>query len=123
MALLVGVVQTLTQMHDPVVGLVPRLAVVLLVALVVLPWALESWVAYATRRHSGRSPNGCDLRIETGGAHLQEAILEASRDGCRVGRAPWALIAARALGRGVDGAGVRDGGARLADAAGLDGRR
>lgn len=47
-ALLVGVVQTLTQMHDPVVGLVPRLAVVLLVALAVLPWALESWVSYAT---------------------------------------------------------------------------
>jgi len=47
-ALLVGVAQTLTQMHDPVVGLVPRLAVVLLVALAVLPWALESWVAYAT---------------------------------------------------------------------------
>ena len=47
-ALVVGVVQTLTQMHDPVVGLVPRLAAVLLVALAVLPWALDSWIAYAT---------------------------------------------------------------------------
>ncbi len=46
-ALVVGVVQTLTQMHDPVVGLVPRLAAVLLALLAVLPWAIESWVAYA----------------------------------------------------------------------------
>ena len=47
-ALAVGVVQTLTQMHDPVVGLVPRLAAVLLAALAVLPWAIETWVAYAS---------------------------------------------------------------------------
>ena len=50
-ALVVGVVvgigQTLTQMHDPVVGLVPRLVAVLLAALVALPWLLGRWVAYA----------------------------------------------------------------------------
>ncbi len=45
--LLVGVAQTLTQMHEPVVGLVPRLVAVLLVVLAVLPWLLSSWVAYA----------------------------------------------------------------------------
>ena len=47
-ALVVGVVQTLTQMHDPVVGLVPRLAAVLLALLAVLPWAIESWVSFAS---------------------------------------------------------------------------
>ncbi len=47
-AILVGILQTLTQMHDPVVGLVPRLAAVLLVVLAVLPWAVETWVTYAS---------------------------------------------------------------------------
>jgi flagellar biosynthetic protein FliQ len=46
--LLVGIGQTLTQMHEPVVGLVPRLVAVLLVVLAVMPWFLASWVAYAT---------------------------------------------------------------------------
>jgi flagellar biosynthesis protein FliQ len=50
-ALLVGVVvgigQTLTQMHEPVVGLIPRLVAVLLVLLLVLPWLLGTWVSYA----------------------------------------------------------------------------
>ncbi len=45
--LLVGVAQTLTQMHEPVVGLVPRLVAVLLVVLAVLPWLLGCWVEYA----------------------------------------------------------------------------
>ena len=45
--LLVGIGQTLTQMHDPVVGQVPRLVAVLLVVLAVLPWLLSRWVAYA----------------------------------------------------------------------------
>ncbi len=44
-ALLVGVVvgmgQTLTQMHEPVIGLVPRLLAVLLVVLAVLPWLVS----------------------------------------------------------------------------------
>ena len=46
--LLVGLGQTLTQMHEPVVGQIPRLVVVLLVVLVVLPWLLGCWVGYTT---------------------------------------------------------------------------
>lgn len=45
--LLVGVVQTLTQMHEPVVAQVPRLIAVAVVSLVLLPWLLGSWVSYA----------------------------------------------------------------------------
>jgi flagellar biosynthesis protein FliQ len=45
---LVGIGQTLTQMHEPVVGLVPRLVAVLLIVLAALPWFLSSWVAYAS---------------------------------------------------------------------------
>jgi flagellar biosynthetic protein FliQ len=45
--LLVGIVQTLTQMHEPVVGQIPRLVAVLVVILMVLPWLLMRWVAYA----------------------------------------------------------------------------
>jgi flagellar biosynthetic protein FliQ len=45
--LVVGAAQTLTQMHEPVVGLVPRLVAVLLVVLAALPWLLGCWVAYA----------------------------------------------------------------------------
>lgn len=43
----VGVLQTLTQMHEPVVGLIPRLASVLLLGLVLLPWLLGTLAAYA----------------------------------------------------------------------------
>lgn len=46
--LLVGVGQTLTQLHEPVVGLVPRLVAVLLVMLWLLPWLLGRWVTFAT---------------------------------------------------------------------------
>jgi flagellar biosynthetic protein FliQ len=46
-AIVVGLVQTLTQMHEPTVALVPRLAVVGLVVLAVLPWLLDAWVTYA----------------------------------------------------------------------------
>ena len=45
--LVVGVGQTLTQMHEPVVGQVPRLVAVLVAALIALPWLLGRWVAYA----------------------------------------------------------------------------
>ena len=45
--LVVGVGQTLTQMHEPVVGQVPRLIAVLVAALIALPWLLGRWVAYA----------------------------------------------------------------------------
>ncbi len=45
--LVVGVIQTLTQMHEPVVGQVPRLIVIAVVALILLPWMMSAWVAYA----------------------------------------------------------------------------
>jgi len=45
--LLVNVGQTLTQLHEPVVGLVPRLAAVAVVLLLVLPWMLARWVSFA----------------------------------------------------------------------------
>ncbi len=45
--LVVGIVQTLTQMNEPVVGQVARLAGVLLAVLAALPWLLGRWVAYA----------------------------------------------------------------------------
>jgi flagellar biosynthesis protein FliQ len=50
-ALLVGLVvnvgQTLTQLHEPVVGLIPRIAAVALVLLCLLPWLLDRWVLFA----------------------------------------------------------------------------
>ena len=38
--LAINLLQTLTQLHEPVVGLVPRMVVVLLVLLAILPWLL-----------------------------------------------------------------------------------
>jgi flagellar biosynthetic protein FliQ len=46
-SLVIGIGQTLTQMHDSIVGLVPRLVAVLVAVLVTLPWLLGRWVAYA----------------------------------------------------------------------------
>ena len=43
--LLVNVGQTLTQLHEPVVGLIPRIAAVALVVLLLLPWLLDRWVS------------------------------------------------------------------------------
>jgi flagellar biosynthesis protein FliQ len=45
--LIVNVGQTLTQLHEPVVGLIPRLAAVTLVLLLILPWMLGRWVSFA----------------------------------------------------------------------------
>ena len=45
--LVVNVGQTLTQLHEPVVGLVPRLAAVALVLLLILPWLMARWVSFA----------------------------------------------------------------------------
>ena len=45
--LVVNVGQTLTQLHEPVVGLVPRLAAVAVVVLLILPWLLARWVSFA----------------------------------------------------------------------------
>ena len=46
---LVGVAQTLTQMHEPIVGLVPRLVAVLLVVMALLPWLLGRWIGFTTQ--------------------------------------------------------------------------
>lgn len=46
--LLIGIVQTMTQMHEQVVAQVPRLIAVVVAILVVLPWLVGRWVAYAT---------------------------------------------------------------------------
>lgn len=54
--LLVGVLQTLTQMHEPVVAQVPRLIAVAVVAFLLLPWMFGSWVAY-TREMIGSLPD------------------------------------------------------------------
>jgi flagellar biosynthesis protein FliQ len=45
--LVVGIGQTLTQMHEPVVAFVPRLVAVLLVVLALLPWLLGRWIMFA----------------------------------------------------------------------------
>ena len=45
--LLVGIGQTLTQMHEPVIGQVARLVAVLTAVLLGLPWLVGRWVAYA----------------------------------------------------------------------------
>lgn len=44
--LVVGVGQTLTQLHEPVIGLVPRLVVVALAVLVLLPWMVGQWSSF-----------------------------------------------------------------------------
>jgi flagellar biosynthesis protein FliQ len=44
--LLINMVQTMTQLHEPVVGLVPRLVAVLVVLLAILPWLLGRWVSF-----------------------------------------------------------------------------
>jgi len=45
--LLINVGQTLTQLHEPVVGLIPRLVAVALVLLMILPWLVSRWVLFA----------------------------------------------------------------------------
>jgi flagellar biosynthesis protein FliQ len=45
--LVVGIGQTLTQLHEPVVALVPRLVAVLLVVLLLVPWLASRWVVFA----------------------------------------------------------------------------
>jgi flagellar biosynthesis protein FliQ len=44
--LLVNMAQTITQLHEPVVSLVPRLVAVLLVLLAILPWLVGRWVSF-----------------------------------------------------------------------------
>jgi flagellar biosynthesis protein FliQ len=45
--LLIGIVQTLTQLHEPVVAMVPRLLAVGVVLFLILPWLLGRWVSFA----------------------------------------------------------------------------
>ena len=45
--LLVGICQTLTQLHEPVVAFVPRVVAVLAVILALLPWLLGRWIMFA----------------------------------------------------------------------------
>ena len=45
--LLVGVAQTLTQLHEPVIAQVPRLVAVTLAVLLLLPWLIAQWVGFA----------------------------------------------------------------------------
>jgi flagellar biosynthetic protein FliQ len=45
-ALIVGMFQTVTQMQDPVVSLVPRLLAALVVCLALMPWLLDTWLAF-----------------------------------------------------------------------------
>ncbi len=45
--LLINVGQTLTQLHEPVVGLIPRMVAVGLVLILILPWLLSRWVSFA----------------------------------------------------------------------------
>jgi flagellar biosynthesis protein FliQ len=45
--LIVNVGQTLTQLHEPVVGLIPRLVAVTVVLILILPWMLSRWAAFA----------------------------------------------------------------------------
>lgn len=45
--LAIGVLQTMTQMNEGVVAQVPRLFGVGLALLVILPWMVARWVAYA----------------------------------------------------------------------------
>ena len=47
--LVVNVFQTLTQLHEPVVSLVPRLVAVLLVFLMILPWMLSRWLSFTSQ--------------------------------------------------------------------------
>ena len=44
--LLVGVGQTLTQLHEPVIAQVPRLIAVSVAVLVLLPWLIGQWVGF-----------------------------------------------------------------------------
>ena len=44
--LIVGIGQTLTQLHEPVIAQVPRLIAVVLAVLLLLPWLIAQWVGF-----------------------------------------------------------------------------
>lgn len=45
--LVVGALQTITQMHEAVVAQLPRLAAIVAVVFLILPWLVSTWVDYA----------------------------------------------------------------------------
>ncbi len=51
--LVVGMIQTMTQMHEPVVALAPRLIAVVVIVMVALPWLVGRWVSYASEIFGG----------------------------------------------------------------------
>jgi flagellar biosynthesis protein FliQ len=46
--ILVGMAQTATQMHEPVVAQVPRMIAIAIAALVLLPFLIGRWVSFTT---------------------------------------------------------------------------
>ena len=44
--LVVGVCQTLTQLHEPVIGQVPRMVIVVVAVLMLLPWLVGQWLGF-----------------------------------------------------------------------------
>ncbi len=46
--ILVGMAQTATQMHEPVVAQAPRLLLVAIAAILLLPWMIGRWVEHTT---------------------------------------------------------------------------
>ncbi|MDG3002516.1 flagellar biosynthetic protein FliQ [Paludisphaera mucosa] len=44
--LAVNILQTLTQLNEPVVGLVPRLVAVIVATLILLPWLAARWIDF-----------------------------------------------------------------------------
>ena len=46
--LIIGIGQTLTQLHEPVISLVPRMIAVLAAILVILPWIIGRWAGFTT---------------------------------------------------------------------------
>jgi flagellar biosynthetic protein FliQ len=46
-AIVVGAVQTVIQMHEPMVAQIPRQVLVMIVVVVCLPWMVACWVEYA----------------------------------------------------------------------------
>ncbi len=45
--LFIGALQTMTQLHEPTISLIPRLVAVALAVLALLPWMIGRWVAFA----------------------------------------------------------------------------
>lgn len=45
-ALLIGALQTMMQLNEPVVSQLPRIGAIALVVFLVLPWLITTWVGY-----------------------------------------------------------------------------